>query len=191
MASTSSQSLHWILNHVVLPSKLPQVAEERPVSHPAECDLVRILESVVSTYRRHGATELSDSCKTWAVVENMFDSCSRVIASPSFSVDTLRPILQGMKVSRKLASLNTVAVTDIGCAEVLLLLIGAQNAVLVLRKSAESVIFECFEASPLTESVMATKGRLIRHFPAHAVSIPTSTFNDHNFQHELVHRLVG
>ena len=36
---------------------------------------------------------------------------------------------------------------------------------------------------------MATQGRLVRYFPAHAVSIPIEVYADFNFQRELAHRL--
>ena len=61
---------------------------------------------------------------------------------------------------------------------------------LILRKSEEGVIFECFEASPQTAAVMAAKGAMNRRFPAHAVSIPLKVFRDHNFQLELADKLT-
>lgn len=67
--------------------------------------------------------------------------------------------------------------------------IRAQNTVLILRKGEESVVFECFEASPLAEAVMACKGALTRCFPAHAVSIPVEVFDDENFQRELADKI--
>ena len=60
---------------------------------------------------------------------------------------------------------------------------------LILRKSEESVVFECFEAAPRTDAVLAAKGALTRQFPAHAVSIPHSVFHDHRFQQELADKL--
>ena len=63
--------------------------------------------------------------------------------------------------------------------------IRAQNAALILRRGKESVIVECFEASPLAEAVMACNGALVRSFPAHAVSIPFEVFDDVGFQQQL------
>jgi len=73
--------------------------------------------------------------------------------------------------------------------DALLIHLRAQNAALVLRKADEIVTLECFEASPLAAAVISAKGSLIRRFPAHAVSIPTSTFDHADFQLELAHRL--
>lgn len=60
---------------------------------------------------------------------------------------------------------------------------------LILRKGEESVVFKCFEASPQTDAVLAAKGALVRHLPAHAVTIAREVFHDENFQHELADKL--
>ncbi|KAK4697417.1 hypothetical protein P7C71_g664, partial [Lecanoromycetidae sp. Uapishka_2] len=65
----------------------------------------------------------------------------------------------------------------------------AQNAAIILRKTDEEMIFECFEASAQAKAVLEAKGSVIRRFPAHAVAIPLTTFDDHNFQRELAYRL--
>lgn len=70
--------------------------------------------------------------------------------------------------------------------------IRCQNAGLVLRKVADGVIFECFEASPLADAVMGSKASLRRSFPGRAIQLPAETFNDPKFVAELtffLHRL--
>ena len=69
--------------------------------------------------------------------------------------------------------------------DILLLPIKAQNAMLTLRRTAEVVIFECFEASPQAGAVMECKESLVRTFPAQARAIPTSIFDDPHFRDEL------
>lgn len=62
----------------------------------------------------------------------------------------------------------------------------------MLRKVADGVVFECFEASPLAKAVMGSKASLRRSFPGRAIRIPVQIFNDPKFIHELtsfVHRL--
>lgn len=49
----------------------------------------------------------------------------------------------------------------------------------------DEVIFEAFEASPLSEDVLAAKGPLQWDFPGNAVAVPLSTFADPKFQEEL------
>ena len=65
----------------------------------------------------------------------------------------------------------------------------AANAALVLRGTDDGIVFECFESSPKADAVMAAHGSLIRFFPAHAVSLPWSTFTVPSFRRELAQRL--
>lgn len=69
--------------------------------------------------------------------------------------------------------------------DVLLVPIKAQNAMLILRRTEEMVVFECFEASPSAGAVMGCKGSLLRTFPAHARAVNISTFDDLRFRNEL------
>ena len=69
--------------------------------------------------------------------------------------------------------------------DVLLVPIKAQNAMLILRRTQETVVFECFEASPSADAVMGCKGSLLRTFPTHARAVNISTFDDLRFRNEL------
>ena len=69
--------------------------------------------------------------------------------------------------------------------DVLLVPINAQNAVLIVRRNTETVVFECFEASPLPSAVMGCKGSLVRTFPAQARAVHVSIFDDPRFRNEL------
>lgn len=51
--------------------------------------------------------------------------------------------------------------------------------------SGESVLFEAFEASPLSEDVLASKNALRWDFPGSAVAIPISEYQKAPFQYEL------
>ena len=73
--------------------------------------------------------------------------------------------------------------------DVLLVPIKAQNAMLILRRTKDMVVFECFEASPSAGAVMACKASLLRSFPACARAVPISTFNDPQFRTELASAL--
>lgn len=70
-------------------------------------------------------------------------------------------------------------------SDVLAVQVKAQNATLVVRKRQEDTVFECFEASALSEAVISCEGSLLRTFPTHAVAIPTSTFESSRFRLEL------
>lgn len=49
----------------------------------------------------------------------------------------------------------------------------------------DEVVFEVFEASPVSEKVLATKGALQWDFPGGSVAIPASDFDDLGFQEQL------
>ena len=69
--------------------------------------------------------------------------------------------------------------------DVLLVPIKAQNAMLTLRRTHQTVIYECFEASPSIGAVIGCKGSLLRTFPAHARAVRVSVFDDPRFRNEL------
>ena len=56
---------------------------------------------------------------------------------------------------------------------------------LIVRRHKETVVFECFEASPLASAVMECKGSLVRTFPAQARAVHVSIFDDPRFRNEL------
>ncbi|KAG5744637.1 hypothetical protein H9Q70_012663 [Fusarium xylarioides] len=68
--------------------------------------------------------------------------------------------------------------------------ITAQNAGLLIRKMNNSFCFETFGLSPSNESVMTTKGRLVRQFPASATRLSPSNFENSEFQEVLVNTLA-
>lgn len=49
----------------------------------------------------------------------------------------------------------------------------------------ELVVFEAFEASPLSANVLASENALLWDFPGEAVAVPLSTFSDASFQESL------
>ncbi|PNP47794.1 hypothetical protein THARTR1_10479 [Trichoderma harzianum] len=59
--------------------------------------------------------------------------------------------------------------------------IAAQNAGIIITQNQDSIVLEAFELSPKNEAVMGTVGRLQRHFPASAVSIPIKRFRERGF----------
>lgn len=59
--------------------------------------------------------------------------------------------------------------------------ITAQNAGLVLTRAGDSAIFTSFEASPTSEAVTGTLGKLLISYPGPAISVPWSTITDYAF----------
>ncbi|KAK8143752.1 hypothetical protein G3M48_006814 [Beauveria asiatica] len=54
----------------------------------------------------------------------------------------------------------------------------AQNAAIIASRDKSEIFFEFSELAPENEAVMQMKGRLKRHFPGSAISIPTIMFAD-------------
>lgn len=72
----------------------------------------------------------------------------------------------------------------------LALYLEAQNAGIIIRPNIQGrVVFEFFELSATSESVVSTTGRLLRKFPGYAMACPHQTFSDPLFQAELTRLL--
>lgn len=64
--------------------------------------------------------------------------------------------------------------------------LAAQNAgIMILREDSDTIAFECFEASPLSNSVMSTKGHLSRTFPGRRVTFKPKYLSDPLFRTQL------
>lgn len=171
------ESLEYIVNHVILPPKLPHEAENPQASRAAEQHLLRLLSSKIESYCRqcqrgtHGTT--SASSKAWGVLKTTLLRCATVTSAPNLSAELI-------------TSLFAKLVPE----DVLLVPIKAQNAMLILRRTKELVIFECFEASPSAGAVIGCKGSLLCRFPAQARAVRVSTFDDPRFRSELAAALT-
>jgi hypothetical protein len=60
---------------------------------------------------------------------------------------------------------------------------------MLIRRDPDGAFFEVFELSPNNNSVMSTKGRLRRSFPAFVVFIPLKEFSDEGFQVTMSHTI--
>ncbi|CAG8972326.1 hypothetical protein HYALB_00001729 [Hymenoscyphus albidus] len=70
------------------------------------------------------------------------------------------------------------------------LYIRAQNAGVIISKVSDGICFEIFELSPDNESVITTKGRLRRSFPASACVVNQVIFNEDGFQATLAQTIA-
>ena len=192
MAARAPESLEYIINHVVLPPKLPQIAEDLQLARTAERDLVKLLSTQLKSYCRHIDHDSSNLCAAWATNQAMLDRYASLISTPSLDAEMIMRAfadLDALGMYRDTVPHMLVINRLIDKPAVLPILIKAQNAVLILRKGNESVVCECFEASPSSAAVMASDGALTRRFPAHAVSVPLEVFEDQKFQSELADNL--
>ncbi|CZT03079.1 uncharacterized protein RAG0_09953 [Rhynchosporium agropyri] len=159
--SSKSRFLEDVFNHVALPPRLPG---RQDANLPGiECDLIDRLQVASFSF----------------VLDPGIESLRR-------SLHTARCVnLNGSLTKQSLLS----AFRDLNYTDFILIHIGQQNAALIIRREksdlADEVVFEAFEASPVSENVLAAKGSLQWDFPGSAVAIPTTDFDNSDFQDEL------
>ena len=89
MAAMAPESLQFIVNHVILPPKLPQEAENPHISRTAECHLVDLLSTQLKSYRREIDLKSSSLCAAWAINQAMLHRCASLISTPSLDAETV------------------------------------------------------------------------------------------------------
>ena len=96
MANTPLRSLDFIINHVVLPPKLPQEAEEPELSRAAERDLVGLVSTQLEGYRSLAGHQTPNARAGWLSIKMMLDRCTLLLSPhalvPSLLVGTFRSL---------------------------------------------------------------------------------------------------
>ena len=160
----SHERLEYLFNHIALPPRLPQKNETR--SHVFEKILTESLLKWASNFRDglgHKSTGLWDS-----------------IINTLFNCDVLHV---GGKLNS--SSLET-AFLQLGVGRCLVIYVAQQNAgLLIYQYDSAEVVFEAYNASASSASILASSGPLLWDFPASAVAIPAETFGDPLFQAQL------
>lgn len=165
MSQLSKESLQYIINHVVLPPRLPQSQELPHITEDAENHLVHLTLDCVEDISSHCAPQHKQS---WISVQKMLSRMTELKVGPRLPAElTIRHI----KTMRQGDSLPVR--------------IRAQNAAIIFRHTGHALSLECFELSPRPGDVVSWHGALIRTFPAHAVAIPLPIARDATFLHEL------
>lgn len=101
MALHPADNLEFIINHVILPPKLPQEADDPKTSRPAEQHLLRFLSSQVDSYSghyqqdAHGATSAFD--KAWGIIKTMLLRCGTVVSAQNLSTKLLTRLFAELK----------------------------------------------------------------------------------------------
>ncbi|KAG9568088.1 hypothetical protein KCU71_g3382, partial [Aureobasidium melanogenum] len=156
----SAKTIQDLINHIVLPPKLPQSEDTDPIG--IRRDLLRLLQDVVKTF---------DHCTdaAWISVSKM--------------LSTLGQIEQGKHLQNDSLSAQFKA---LGIGDCLALNLPLHNsALLFLCQDSETIVIEAFEVSATNESVLSAQGRLTRTFPGCAVACSCDKFFDVSFQSEL------
>ncbi|XWW92895.1 hypothetical protein V2A60_000822 [Cordyceps javanica] len=160
----SKTELQLIIHNVFLTPGNPQSGDDTATAKGAEAAL---LNYVCDALRRFGA---HDAFSANGAVQRARDAIVSLRQSRdgSGNVDAqkLRQIFERISTSGGIAPVH----------------VEAQNAAIIVSRQRESVIFEFFELAPENQAVMSTEGRLKRHFPGSAVSIPLAVFSDPDLQ---------
>ncbi|KAI9772801.1 MAG: hypothetical protein M1839_002302 [Geoglossum umbratile] len=167
MLPLSAASLESVFNHLVLPAKLPG-KRDREIEQ-IERHLTTRLLNATNILRGLSSDE---SAEAWDYIRRSLEVCNTVNEDGRLNKTPLLDAFQGLQHKHSL-----------------ILHITEQNAGLLIRRHVngndESVIFEAFEASPTSESVLASENALQWDFPGSAVSIPLSDFVSPSFQESL------
>lgn len=162
----------YLINHIVLPPKLPH-EDDSNISHEQA-----LLDAVTC------ALQDLRNCTNDAKANDDITAAISAVSYLSRSRDSNGHVseLQIRKLLQNLVS----AVND----EVMPLEIKAQNAGLIISRSEDSVVFEAFELSPRNKAAMGAVGSLVRTFPGCASKVPLATMKEEAFIQSLAFTLA-
>ncbi|KAB5554451.1 hypothetical protein GE09DRAFT_1173514 [Coniochaeta sp. 2T2.1] len=170
----TNDSLMYMINHVVLPPKLPGTSDTEQF---ANTDRV-LLQSLLAALPGISSTE-SSSTKQDSSLQTILH---RMIEQMILLTDENGRLLQ-KPLLKAFAELPTQG-------GIIPIYIQAQKAALIVRKEGDRIIFEAFELAPSNHAVMSTKGRLKRCFPGPAIGVPVTAFNEPGFQTTVAETLA-
>ncbi|KAI1763802.1 hypothetical protein GGR53DRAFT_466937 [Hypoxylon sp. FL1150] len=166
--ATRADELLYIFHHLFLPPELPQQDDYR-----AELEIALLssaIDGLIAWKNYTGSTHLEQADAAILMLRNL----QRVYYKDGSLNET--------EVFESLAQLAEDTAVP--------LLIREQNAGVLVRRSNNRYFFEVFEVSPKNVATMSTKGRLQRPFPAAAVVLSESDFQDRTLQKTIAHSLV-
>lgn len=151
------------INHLFLPPKLPHGED------PGEVDsqILDTTMTAVDTFRR---------------------------LSPSPELDRVAALLRAFRAVHGNGQVDEVnlltALHALRDGDVIPVQITAQNAAVLVTCQQDKLIFEAFELSPQNSEVYSTPGRLIRTFPAMAISVDASNLQQHDLADVLANTIA-
>ena len=185
MAPISLQSVEYIVNHVVLPPQLPSSAESSELIRLAEQDLFQLVKRAIQELLRHSPV---DEKPFWIVLEKTFRYWTTIHSQDGLPANLLLRWLSETGKDGRFLYYVTLEL-ELNHSDVISLVVKAQNASVIIRVREDGAIFESFELSPRPGSVITCKTSLRRSFPAGAVFVPKSTFDNNDFRMQLVQTL--
>ncbi|KAJ8061235.1 hypothetical protein OCU04_010307 [Sclerotinia nivalis] len=162
MATSANPIMESLINHIVLPPRLPGM-EDR--NEQLENVLIDHFITASKTMRDITNDKLSEN---WDWVRRSLETAKVLNARGKLTKATLLSQFRSLQQN-----------------VYLILNIAEQNAALLIYCIEERVIFECMETSASTEDVLAAENALEWDFPGYAVDVPLSTFRQPDFLEEL------
>ena len=102
MAQFPPESIDFFINHVILPPKLPQEADNSKIARTAEQHLLKLLSFRIDRFTEQYHTAPNDNrlafTKAWVVIQNMLMRCATVVSAQNLSTDILTRLFTELKV---------------------------------------------------------------------------------------------
>ncbi|KAF2866821.1 hypothetical protein BDV95DRAFT_611492 [Massariosphaeria phaeospora] len=167
-SQVSVEAIAYLVNHVILPPKLPQADDYHPAN---EIVLIETIRQALQEFQDlTGSPQVASAIAT---ISNLLKSRG------------VNGIISDRQLSSLLAGLATGATRGAIPLEV-----KEQNAGIYISRRANDIIFETFELSPKNKSVYGTNGRLVRSFPAAASMLSLTKFQEEGVQGALAHTIA-
>ncbi|KAL8419176.1 hypothetical protein RB594_002398 [Gaeumannomyces avenae] len=154
-----------LVNHLAMPVRLPQQQDANIAN--VEAALLERVILAAKTMRQGSHHLLWESIGRSLKASANVASCGRL--DRSALINELRHV------------------TSVASSDFLIIYVRGQNAaIFIYRDDRKDVVFEIFEASPKSESVLAAEDVLTWDFPGGAISVPHTRFTDKDFLNHLV-----
>ncbi|KAF2136619.1 uncharacterized protein K452DRAFT_237232 [Aplosporella prunicola CBS 121167] len=163
----SSKGLDFLINHVVLPPKLPQEEDDEDDRQEGEFLLLQMVRKSAETLVHHLE---EDTKEVWDPVLRLLRNMENLSQNNAGWEDRLTQVLLNLQISDAVS-----------------FHVKAQNAgLLIFRPDEDHVFVHAFEASARCESVMKTNERLIWDFPGRSVAVDSNLLQNGRFVQDLV-----
>lgn len=163
-----------MIHHVFLPPKLPQTEDDS-----SEITILNIVKDALTDFR---ARRMADPPCTAT------DETGQAIDNAITLLSNLKRVHSGFNGGvNEVELLSTL--TKLQDGQTMAIKVTAQNAAVVITRKQADLVFEQFELSPQNKDIMGTKGRLVREFPALAVTIDVSRLQDADFAATIANTL--
>ena len=104
MAVIPTKALSYIIDHVILPPKLPPTAEDASIAQRHEQHLLRLISTRIKAYRHHRSPILPEVNRAWDVVELMIIRFATLTSTPFLMCDKVVSSLASLVSSGKTQS---------------------------------------------------------------------------------------